>query len=102
MNRVVHTLVPYLVHLLSVCEQRLGLVLQKTAPNTHPVHAKLIADLMTFSGDANGFNYTGFQDMNKSTGISAPFTEAAVHVCASLTSDNSSLSQFSIVSVVVI
>ncbi|XP_024396746.1 DNA-directed RNA polymerase V subunit 1 [Physcomitrium patens] len=57
--------------------QRLGLVLDKTAPHTRSVHVKLVADMMTFSGDANGFNFSGFQDMNKSTGISAPFTEAS-------------------------
>lgn len=60
--------------------QRLGLVLDKTAPHTRSVHVKLVADMMTFSGDANGFNFSGFQDMNKSTGISAPFTEASFQV----------------------
>ncbi|KAG0566496.1 hypothetical protein KC19_7G068200 [Ceratodon purpureus] len=58
--------------------RRLGLALSKTAPYTDPVHVKLIADMMTFSGDANGFTFSGFQDMNKSIGVSAPFTEAAV------------------------
>jgi hypothetical protein len=91
------TLVPYLVHVFPVCEQRLGLALEKTAPHTHPVHVKLIADMMTFSGDANGFTFSGFQDMNKSIGVSAPFTEASVQVSAALASDNSSLSQFCII-----
>jgi hypothetical protein len=55
-------------------------VLEKTAPHTNSVHVKLIADMMTFSGDANGFNITGFQDMNKVTAVSAPFTEASFKV----------------------
>ncbi|KAG0566264.1 hypothetical protein KC19_7G050700 [Ceratodon purpureus] len=58
--------------------RRLGLALSSTAPYTDPVHVNLIADLMTFSADANGFTYSGFRDMNKSIGVSAPFTEAAV------------------------
>lgn len=55
-------------------------MLEKTAPHTNPVHAKLIADMMTFSGDANAFNISGFQDMNKITAVSSPFTEASFKV----------------------
>jgi len=36
--------------------------------------------MMTFSGDANGFNISGFQDMNRVTAVSAPFTEASFKV----------------------
>lgn len=55
-------------------------MLEKTAPHVHHVHVKLIADMMTFSGDANGFTISGYRDMNKSCGISAPFTEATFRV----------------------
>ena len=55
-------------------------MLENTAPHTHPNSEKLIADAMTFSGNANGFNIYGFQDMLKSTKVSAPFTEASFRV----------------------
>ncbi|KAG0558779.1 hypothetical protein KC19_10G053800 [Ceratodon purpureus] len=58
-------------------KKRLRAVLENTAPHTHPNSEKLIADAMTFSGNANGFNIYGFQDMLKSTKVSAPFTEAS-------------------------
>uniref|UniRef100_A0A7I4B1E4 DNA-directed RNA polymerase subunit n=1 Tax=Physcomitrium patens TaxID=3218 RepID=A0A7I4B1E4_PHYPA len=57
--------------------QRLGLVLEKTAPHTHFVHVKLVAEMMTFSGDAIGFTFSGFKDMNRSISVSAPFSEAS-------------------------
>lgn len=55
-------------------------MLEKTAPHVDRVHVKLIADMMTFSGDANGFTLPGFRDMIKSAGISAPFAMASFQV----------------------
>ena len=55
-------------------------MLEKTAPHVDHVHVKLIADMMTFSGDANGFTLPGFRDMIKSAGISAPFAMASFQV----------------------
>lgn len=55
-------------------------MLEKTAPHIPLVHAKLISDMMTFSGDANGFTFSGYQDMIRSANISAPFTEASFQV----------------------
>ncbi|CAK9261397.1 unnamed protein product [Sphagnum jensenii] len=57
--------------------QRVALALEETAPHTYREHIKLIGDMMTYSGDANGFTFSGFRDMIKSAHISAPFTEAA-------------------------
>lgn len=67
---------------LFACEQRLGLVLEKTAPHTHFVHVKLVAEMMTFSGDAIGFTFSGFKDMNRSISVSAPFSEASFQASA--------------------
>ncbi len=69
--------------LLLMLDQRVALALEETAPHTYREHIKLIGDMMTYSGDANGFTFSGFRDMIKSAHISAPFTEAAYQVKSS-------------------